>query len=99
MFAMRRAESVVHINIAELGQLLGEVRVVLFFFLMKAKIFQQEDFAVFELFPPLFGVRADAVVSEFHVRAGQFFQLRGHWFERIFRLRPAFGAAKVRTSK
>ena len=43
--AMRGAEGVVHIDVAEFGELLGEGGIVLFFFLMEAEIFQQQNFA------------------------------------------------------
>jgi hypothetical protein len=45
MGAMRRAKGVVDVNIAVLGQLLGEGAVVGFFFGMEAQVLQQNDFA------------------------------------------------------
>ena len=47
MLAVGGAEGVVDVEVAELGELCGESRVVLFFFLVEAGIFQQQHVAIF----------------------------------------------------
>ena len=66
MRAMRRAERVVHINVAELGQRFGKLRIVRFFLGLKAKVFQQRDVAVVHLRDNFFRNGADCVVAENH---------------------------------
>ena len=53
VLAVGGAECVVDVNIAQLGQLLGEVRLVLFFFLVEAEVFQQQHFAVLQIARPV----------------------------------------------
>ena len=49
VLAVGGAEGVVHVDVAELGELLGEVRVVLLLFLVEAEVFQQQHVAVLQL--------------------------------------------------
>ncbi len=42
---MRRAERIVDVDIAQLGELRGEGRIVLLFFSVEAQIFEQDDVA------------------------------------------------------
>ena len=66
VLAVGGAEGVVDVDVAELGQLLGEVGIVLFFFLVKAEVFQQQDFAVRSVGGGLFHFRTDAIVGKRH---------------------------------
>ncbi len=95
MLAMGRAKGVIDINIAEPGQLFGEVGIVLLFFLMEAEIFQQKNITVFQLSGEFVDFRADAVRRERHRLVQQFGQSAGGRLERIPRLRAAFGTAEM----
>ena len=85
MFAMGGAEGVVAVNIAEFGEGFGEVGIVLFFFLVEAEIFQEENFAILERIGGLFGGKADGVVGEFDGLVQKLAKAIGDGFERIFR--------------
>src|SRR5574341_1329409 len=45
---MRRTKGVVHINVAEPSQLLGELSVVCFLFSMEAQIFEQQNISILQ---------------------------------------------------
>ena len=62
--AMRGRERVVHIDVAELRKLIGESRVVLFFFLVEAGVFQQQHVAVLHRGDSLLGSFTDAIIRE-----------------------------------
>ena len=64
MRAVRRRERVVDPDVAELGQFGDEGRIVLFFFLVEAGVFQAEDVAVLHRRDGLGRGLADAVVGE-----------------------------------
>ena len=48
VLAVGGAESVVDIDIAQLGEVLGEIGVVLFLLLVEAEVFQEQNLAVLE---------------------------------------------------
>ncbi len=96
VLAVGRAEGVVDIDIAELGELFGEVRLVLFLFLVEADVFEQQHVAVLQRIGRLLGLGADAVAGELHRFAQKLAEPVGARLERILGLRPALGPAKVR---
>ena len=55
---MGGAEGVVDVELGELGELLGKILVVLFFFGVEAEILEQQCLALFELERHLFGFGA-----------------------------------------
>jgi hypothetical protein len=57
-------EGIVYVSVAELGELLGEVRVVLLLFLVKAQVLQQQHAAVRKRAGRPFDGRADAIVDK-----------------------------------
>ena len=67
--AMRRSERVVHVVVAKLAQLLGEVRIVGFLFGVEAQVLQQQRLAAFQLLGHLLGLHADAVGREADILA------------------------------
>src|SRR5581483_9241350 len=96
VFAMRGAEGVVDVDVAELGDLLGEIRVVLLLFLVESEIFEQQDVAVLKTFGSAFDAGADAVIDEADRLAEQFTELLLNRLERVFRLRSALRPAEMR---
>ena len=64
MGAMRAAEGVVHVDVAETGKLFREGRIVGFFFGVKAQIFEQQHLARFELSRKFERDLADAIGRE-----------------------------------
>ena len=46
VLAMGGAEGIIDVDIADLGKLLGKLRVVLLFLLVETNVFQEKDFAV-----------------------------------------------------
>ncbi len=92
---MRGAESVIHIDIAQLGELFGEVGVVLFFFLMKTQILQQHHVAIFHRCDSGFDFGTDAIAGESHRLVQQLREVVGARLERELCLRPRLGPAKV----
>ena len=60
------AEGVVYADFSQFGELAGKFGIVLFFFLMIAKVFEKQDFAGLERFGHGFRFRADAVRSKFY---------------------------------
>ena len=71
---MRGREGVVDIEVAQVGQLLGEDRIIGLFRRMEAHVFQQNDAARIQIADGLDGGAADAVVGEADRRAEQFLQ-------------------------
>jgi hypothetical protein len=70
VLAVGGPERIVHVHVAELGKLFGEVRVVLFFLLVEAEIFQQQDVPVLEFRGGLFDFQADTVAGKADRRMG-----------------------------
>src|SRR5437867_655330 len=58
---MRGAERVVHVNVAQRGELSGEIGIVLLFFSMKSEILEQQRLPVLKIGNHLLDLRADAV--------------------------------------
>src|SRR5205807_4506473 len=59
VLAVRGAEGVVHVHVAQLGKLLGEIRIILLLFLMETEILQQKDLAILEVIGRLLDAWAD----------------------------------------
>src|ERR1043165_640917 len=76
--AMRRAESVVDVNITEARQLFGKLRVVLLFFLVKTQILKQQHVAVRKRINLRLHFITDAIISETDHLAQQRCQMFGH---------------------
>ena len=66
---MRRAERVVHIEVAQLAQLPGEFRIISFLFRVEAQVFQHERLPAFQLVRHLLGLRANTVRRKANVLA------------------------------
>ena len=81
--AVRGAERVVDVDVAEGGQFLGEGGIVLFFFGVEAQIFEQQHFAGRGLHGLHFG--ADAIGRHFDRAIEQLLQPRGHGLVDSFR--------------
>ncbi len=62
--AVRRAEGVVDVEVAERGELFGEPVVVLLLLLVEAQVFEQQHVAVIQLRDCRLGLLADTVVRE-----------------------------------
>lgn len=89
--AVRGAERIVDVDVAELRHLLREAVVVLLLALVAAAVFQQHDVARLDL------NAVDPVGDERHVAAEQLRQTLRDRRERVFRLELAFGrTAEVR---
>ncbi len=71
---MGGAERVVHIHLAQIGQLGRERRIVLGFLFVEADILQQQHFAVFESHRGRFDLIAHAVAHLLHGLAQKFRQ-------------------------
>ena len=61
---MRRAESVVDVNVSQFGELLGKLVVVFFLAFVKAKVFEQQNLARFQFIDLRFDNVADTVTGE-----------------------------------
>ena len=100
--AMRRSERVVHVVVAELGELPGELGIVGFLFRVEAQVLEQQRLSLFQLGRHLFGLRADAVGREADVLAAaqnfveQDAQALGHRLQAHLRIGLALGTAQVR---
>src|ERR1022692_353229 len=66
---MRRAERIIHVEVRQASQLLGELLVVRFFFGVKPQILQQQGLTLFQLRGHLLRLRSHAVGPEAHVLA------------------------------
>jgi hypothetical protein len=95
MRAMRRAERVVHIHIAERRELLGKRRIVGFFFGVKAQVLEQNHAAGVGRDRLLSG-RAHTVTGEGHGSSEQFRQMIRDRLECELVIDLALGTAKVR---
>ena len=93
---MGNGEGVVHIDVAELGELRGEGRVVLLLALMVAEVFQHRDLARRKLIDHGLRGRANAVFAEEYPNAEQGGQLIRDRFQRVLRHRLAVRAAEMR---
>ncbi|MNT07986.1 hypothetical protein D3C72_1427100 [compost metagenome] len=72
---MGGAKGIVHIDIAELGHLLRQLRNILFLALVDAAVFQQHDLAGLHL------DAVDPVGNQWHITAQQFGHASGHGSE------------------
>ena len=100
--AVRGAEGVVHVDLGQRGQRLGEGRIVGLFFGVEAQVFEQQHLARLELARHLFGNFADAIGRKGHVDAlaeflvEQLAQPVDHGPQRVLRIGLALGPAQVR---
>ena len=75
---MRGAESVVDVEVGQIGQLLGKFLIVLFFFGVEAEVLEQQGLAVFQFAGHLFGFQADAIGTEADVFSASKFFIEQH---------------------
>ncbi len=93
--AVRRREGVVHVDVAQRREGLGEARVVGFFLRVEAQVLQQGDAAGLQALRRRFRRRADAVRRETDLLAQDLRNLRHQGLQRHLRVRPALGPAEV----
>ena len=100
--AMRRAESIVHVVVAELGKLPGEIRIVGFLLGMEAEVLQQQRLPTLQLVGHLLRLHANAVGRKSHVLAApqnvveQNAQPLGHRLHAHLGIGLALGTSQVR---
>ena len=95
MRAVRGREGVVDPDVAELGQFRDEGRIVLFFFLVEAGVFQAQDVAILHRGDRLLRRLADAIIGERDRLLDHARQCRGDGLERILVVAP-LRAAEMR---
>ena len=93
--AMRGREGVVDVDVAELGERRDKRRIVLFFFLVEARVLQTKNVAVLHRGDGFFGDVADAVVGKADRPAENMREFMRDGFERVFRI-AAFRASEMR---
>ena len=99
---MRRAERIVHVELRQTSQLLGELLVVGFLLGMKPQILQKQRLTFFQLRGNFLRLWTDTVGTEAHVFAArQFFvehhaQPLGHRLQAHLQIRFAFGTPQMR---
>src|SRR5947209_10018385 len=96
MSTMNCTKGIVNIHFSKRSKLFGKFGVVLFFFFMKAKIFEQKNFPVFECHRFLLRLIADAIGSELYFRAEQLFEPLANRRKRKFRRRLSLRSSKMR---
>src|SRR5579863_5601468 len=98
---MRGPESIVHIEVSETRQLLGELFVIGFFLRVKTEILQKQGLSFFQLASDLLGFRTDAFGRESDVLTTRQFliekhaQALGHRLETQHAVGLALGTAEV----
>ena len=92
---MGRGEGIVHINVADSGELFGEVHVVRRLALVVAEVLEHCDIAVLERFQAALDLRSDAIIEEVDWCAQQFLKLRSDWPQRCLARALALRAAQV----
>jgi hypothetical protein len=96
MGAVRAGEGVIHVEVAELGQALGELRVVGLFLLVVAQVLQKRDLAILERCHHFLGFGPDAIGGEGDTLAAQrLADFGSQALQRIFRVRLALRAAEM----
>src|SRR5215470_6308958 len=102
MRAVRGAERIIHVEIGESGELLGEFVVIRFLFDVETKILQQKGLAFFELTGHLLCLKADTVRTETDVFPTRKLAVEHHakalrhWLQAHLGIRLALGTAEVR---
>ena len=91
-----RREGVVHVAVAEPGQVARELGVVGLLLGMEAEVLEQHDLPRGESPRPRLRDGADAVWRDRHVRRGELPEPGRHRGHRVLRVGPAPGAAEVR---
>ena len=94
--SMRRAEGIVHVEVAEFRQGLGKGRIVCFFTRMEPDVLEQGDVALIHVTDDFFRDLPDGVVTESDRMIDQRVQIIGDWPQRIFLNRLPFRPAEVR---
>jgi hypothetical protein len=94
--AVASSEGVVHVHVAQGGDLSGEAFVVVLFFLVKAQVFQQHQLAGSQVTDELLGRVTDAIIGQVHVLAEQLAQTQRHWLQAEGGVRFAVRSAQVR---
>ena len=95
MSAVGRAEGVVDIDVAVAGKLLGEIRIILFLFVMEAEVFKQADFAFLQGGNDAVRVFADDILGHLDGAAQQLAQAQGGRSQGVLHVELALGAAQV----
>ena len=95
---MRRAKSVVDIEVGKGGQFFRKGDIVGRFLGMEAHVFQQQNVARREGRHLFFSIFADHISGELHLPAQQFAEAGGHRFHREFFLRAILGASQMRNA-
>ena len=93
---MRRAERVVHIEVAEFREGLGKSGIVRFFSGMETDVLEQRHVPLIHVTDDLFRDLADSVVTESNRAADERVQIIADWAQRIFLDRLSFRPAEVR---
>ena len=94
--AVRGAKGVVDIDLRKGGQLLGELRIVLFLFLVEADVLQQNDVAGLHRVDALLGVLADDVLGQDDLLIELLAQALRNGGQGILHVEFALGTAQVR---
>ena len=94
--AVRGAKGVVDIDLRKGGQLLGELRIVLFLFLVEADVLQQNDVARLHRVDALLGVLADDVLGQDDLLIELLAQALRNGGQGILHVEFALGTAQVR---
>jgi len=94
---MRRAERVVDVKIDMLGELFGELRIVLFLLGVEPEVFQQQNIARLQDGFGLLDFVADAIIHERDGPGQNLRQTFGAGTEALFRIAFAFGSAEMGT--
>jgi hypothetical protein len=88
-------EGIVDINFAQLRQLLGKSFIVLFFALVEAQVFKEQNFARLQLSGSLLSNFTNAIVSELDRLTEQFAQPLRYRSERILLIALTLWATEV----
>ena len=94
--AMRRAERIVHVDVAQCGQPLREAGIVLLFLGVVAQVLEQHDAAGGRAAHGGLGRGADTVFGERHGATQQLTRSRGDRAQAHVRIRLALGTAEMR---
>src|SRR5450755_159311 len=99
---MGRSESIVHVVVAELGEVTGELRVVGFLLRVEAQVLEQQSLSLFQRGGHLFRLRADTVWRKSDVFAAaqdlveQDAEPLGYGLQAHLGIRLALGTSEVR---
>ena len=95
MRAVRAAECIVNVNIAEFCKLFRESRVVLFFLCVVAEVFEKQYFAFFKVSGHFLHFVADTVRGHFDLFLYQFGKFFSRRLQAVLRIRLALRPAEM----